>query len=224
MPQDFFYFLLFAVVVIVFIQIFRNKPSEHINSDGYVFLTDVNELEHRYIAKQLLGRELSSKEVIHHINGRKIDNKISNLCLMDRQKHELFHSWLRWKKEKSGKYPPINIQKKILKQEYNGQLLEDIKSIKSEYTSSEKNRRLFELLKDERRRLAYQNCLPVYMIFNNKTLVEMTHNLPTSETAMLSLKGVGPAKMRSYGYQFIKIIAEFEKTWSEQSSRGKDTA
>ena len=101
-------------------------PAKHINSRGYVVLTDINELEHRYIARQSLGRNLYGNEIVHHINGRKTDNALNNLCLMDGQKHEHFHSWLRWKKEKSGKYPTISHQKRVLQDEYGGTLLESV--------------------------------------------------------------------------------------------------
>ncbi len=102
------------------------RKSKYINAGGYVVLGATRELEHRYLAKQVVGRALSKNEVVHHINGKRADNRISNLCLMDRYKHEHFHAWLRWKKKKSGKYPKIKSQKHVLKSEYNGILLSDV--------------------------------------------------------------------------------------------------
>lgn len=37
-------------------------PEKYINERGYVVLVKENELEHRFIAKQLLGRELARNE------------------------------------------------------------------------------------------------------------------------------------------------------------------
>ena len=102
------------------------KPSKYINSNGYVVLTESNELEHRHIAKQQMGRDLYSNEVVHHINGKKTDNWVNNLCLMDGEKHEHFHAWLRWKKEKTKRYPTIKKQKQVLESEYSGTLLEKV--------------------------------------------------------------------------------------------------
>ncbi|MGE3974544.1 MAG: HNH endonuclease [Bdellovibrionales bacterium] len=98
------------------------------DTDGYVVLLPIYEREHRYIAKQKVGRNLTSDEHVHHINGNKTDNKIENLCLMDSEKHEHFHAWLRWKKEKDGTYPSIRDQKRTLVQEYGGTLLENLSS------------------------------------------------------------------------------------------------
>ncbi len=94
-----------------------------INKNGYVILNQENDLEHRYIAKQVLSRELYPNEVVHHINGRRQDNSIQNLCVMDREKHEHFHSWLSWKKAKLKKYPSLSEQKCTLVEEYSGILL-----------------------------------------------------------------------------------------------------
>lgn len=103
------------------------KTKKYINKNGYIVLPEHNELEHRYIAMQILKRDLAKNEVVHHIDGNKINNKVNNLCLMDREKHEFFHSWLLWKRQKSGRYPSFKDQYRVLEEEYGGVLLKGIK-------------------------------------------------------------------------------------------------
>lgn len=47
--------------------------------------------EHRVFMEQYLGRKLDINEVVHHINGDKLDNRIENLKVMSKQEHDSLH-------------------------------------------------------------------------------------------------------------------------------------
>jgi hypothetical protein len=48
-------------------------------------------LSHRRIMSKFLGRQLNRSEVIHHIDGDKLNNDITNLVLIDDTKHRQLH-------------------------------------------------------------------------------------------------------------------------------------
>ena len=60
--------------------------KEHPNASkhGYV-------LYHRVVIENHLGRILNHNEVVHHIDGNKFNNDISNLRLMDSKQHVKLH-------------------------------------------------------------------------------------------------------------------------------------
>jgi len=49
-------------------------------------------LEHRFVMDELMGGELRDDEVVHHINGDKLDNSIGNLMAMSRSAHMTLHA------------------------------------------------------------------------------------------------------------------------------------
>ena len=67
--------------------------------------------------------------------------------------------------------------------------------------------RLFEVLRALRRRLADERGVPAYVVFSDRSLLEMAARLPGTPEEMLSIAGVGPAKLERYGDQFLAAIA-----------------
>lgn len=205
----------FGILKLVYRLAFR--PATYIDKYGYVVRSATGELEHRHIAKQVLARGLERNEVVHHINGIKTDNAIKNLCVMDRDKHEHFHSWLSWKKQKTGQYPSPRNQRKVLEDEYGGTLLESFRPNETVITPARSvppdpmlQRRLFVELRRERERIAQERNIPVYVIFHNSTLTEMSERMPDSKHAMLEISGVGKEKYETYGAYFIAVIRNFK--------------
>lgn len=69
---------------------------------------------------------------------------------------------------------------------------------------------LFEELRKLRKQLADRERVPPYVIFADSTLRELSQVVPTSETEMLQIKGVGEAKLRKYGRPFLDLLQTFQ--------------
>lgn len=68
---------------------------------------------------------------------------------------------------------------------------------------------LFANLKKWRTTQAKKNGLPPYMIFDDKTLKQISATLPASIEDLLSTKGVGPKKADKYGPDILAIISSY---------------
>ena len=70
------------------------KP-EHPLSDkiGYI-------MEHRFVACEKWGNEAVRNNIVHHINGIKTDNRISNLRIFSPSKHQSHHQKERIREER----------------------------------------------------------------------------------------------------------------------------
>ena len=65
---------------------------------------------------------------------------------------------------------------------------------------------LFESLRGLRRRLADEQGVPAYVIFNDATLLEMVGRRPATAQELLAVKGIGRKKMEAYGRAFLEVI------------------
>jgi ATP-dependent DNA helicase RecQ len=74
---------------------------------------------------------------------------------------------------------------------------------------SEIDSELFEILRKKRKEIADEHNLAPYMIFSDKSLVDMCAQLPQNREAFLEVHGVGEVKWLRYGEQFLYLIREF---------------
>jgi ATP-dependent DNA helicase RecQ len=73
----------------------------------------------------------------------------------------------------------------------------------------EYNNALFALLRQKRKELADEAGVPPYVIFSDKTLVEMAAYYPESISSLLSISGVGQVKLQRYGEKFLEVIKAY---------------
>jgi ATP-dependent DNA helicase RecQ len=69
---------------------------------------------------------------------------------------------------------------------------------------------LFEKLRSLRLEIAREEAVPPYIVFNDKTLIDMCVKLPQNRTEMLNVSGVGAAKYDKYGQRFIDEIKAYK--------------
>ena len=51
--------------------------------------------------------------------------------------------------------------------------------------------------------------MPPYVVFSNATLTDMAARQPKSEYELLGVRGVGEAKARRYGAEFVDCIRDY---------------
>ena len=85
------------------------------------------------------------------------------------------------------------------------------KKAKSVETLTSSGYKLFERLKKLRLEIAREESMPPYIIFSDKTLIDMAAKKPSSKPEMLDVSGVGENKFAKYGERFLEVIEEYRQ-------------
>ena len=85
------------------------------------------------------------------------------------------------------------------------------KKAKSVETLTSSGYKLFERLKKLRLEIAREESMPPYIIFSDKTLIDMAAKMPASKLEMLDVSGVGENKFAKYGERFLEVIEEYRR-------------
>jgi ATP-dependent DNA helicase RecQ len=75
--------------------------------------------------------------------------------------------------------------------------------------------KLFEKLRELRLIIAREENMPPYIIFSDKTLIDMAAKVPNSQSEMLYVSGVGENKYKKYGERFLEVIKECTENYPE---------
>ncbi|MEP7269948.1 MAG: DNA helicase RecQ [Acidobacteriota bacterium] len=83
---------------------------------------------------------------------------------------------------------------------------------------------LFDLLRGKRKELADEAGVPPYVVFSDRTLVEMAAYRPLKERSLLRINGVGEVKAERYGSIFLTVIQDYCRQHAlEENFRGPAT-
>lgn len=101
----------------------------------------------------------------------------------------------------------------VLRGEESVRLRRDTLATKSSPASAvalvgEEDAPLLAALKACRRKLAEDAKVPAYIVFTDRTLIEMAERRPQSLDEMASVSGVGQKKLARFGAQFLEVITQ----------------
>ncbi len=172
----------------------------------------------------LLGKQTTKVKQFHHDQlstfGIGADYKLAEWRSMYRQL--VARGYVNVDLEGHGSLKLNNRCRPLLKGEESIEFRQDryeyatVKTIRVTAASAEKGRLvveeqdkpLWEALRTLRRELAEQQGVPAYVIFNDKTLLEMLKAKPENLDAMSQVSGVGEFKLEQYGERFCSLTAK----------------
>ena len=71
---------------------------------------------------------------------------------------------------------------------------------------------MLERLRALRSNIAREQKVPAYVVFADRTLVEMAVRRPKSPYALGDIHGVGPMKIEQYGERFLALLRAADDT------------
>jgi len=162
-------------------------------------------LEHDKLSTYGIGQELNHKQWMH------LARQLAQMGYLSQD----------------GEYHTLSLTTKALetlrtRTKISGQLkeVEERAPQKANQAELEYNHALFAILRSKRKELADEAGVPPYMVFSDRTLVEMSAFTPQSPDSMLKINGVGQAKAQKYGETFLKLIQGYcQKHGIEEKSR-----
>jgi ATP-dependent DNA helicase RecQ len=84
-------------------------------------------------------------------------------------------------------------------------------NVKKSNTKKSSYGEVFESLRALRLEIARESNKPAYVIFDDKTLLKISQEMPSNTSEFLAIDGVGQVKIERYGQEFLELIAQLKK-------------
>tara|TARA_B110000444_G_scaffold260971_1_gene310238 strand:+ start:398 stop:2572 length:2175 start_codon:yes stop_codon:yes gene_type:complete len=94
-------------------------------------------------------------------------------------------------------------------QNYMMTLDHDYSSVKSIKSTNASDQNLVKILKHLRKKIANENNIPPYVIFQENSIEEMALKFPFELPELINITGVGEGKAKRYGAPFLKLINDY---------------
>jgi ATP-dependent DNA helicase RecQ len=65
---------------------------------------------------------------------------------------------------------------------------------------------MFDALRTLRAEIAQRDGVPAYVVFPDRTLLEIAARRPQSVASLSDVRGVGPVKLERYGEEFLRVV------------------
>jgi len=174
------------------INVLRGSTDKRILQNGHEKLSTWGiGKDHTWQAWQQLGRQLIAHDLVNQ------DPAYGGLKLTD------------------AAWPVLRAEKIFMGRMEEGENMEKPSSRKAaadrdkEDFSDPAKRDLFQALRQKRKELANQKGVPPYVVFSDRTLMEMAEYCPSTLAEMAEIHGIGAVKLKRYGSIFLAVLNNF---------------
>ena len=107
------------------------------------------------------------------------------------------------------------------RQTVTGTIKEDAEQKRTVIDTADYDLELFNILKSKRKKIASASNLPPYVIFSDKSLIDMAGKYPINKKEMLSIYGMGEIKYERYGEIFLGLIIDYCRKYKKKEIENK---
>ena len=191
------------------------KPKEEAKKELILLIDIVKETKEKYKSKELV------KVLMGSLNALIVSHKTHQKHFFGQGKYKDERYWMAlirqsivsgFLKKEIETYGVLKISNKgneFLTSPYNYAMTSDHNFINHEIKSTELNatdQNLVNLLKQLRKKIAIDNNVPPYVVFQENSLKEMALKYPLHLTELNNIIGVGEGKAKRYGAPFLELI------------------